>query len=329
MSIIETVLGPVDASDLGITLVHEHVVISYPGDHLDPGDKWDRKAVVSLAVERMHQLLEHGVRTFVDPCPIELGRDPELLAEVAETSGMQIVAATGFYTEQVGIPYYWKARTEEEIADLYLHEISNGIGRTGIRPGVIKVATGDPPSEMERRFVRAAGMAAVQSGLSIITHCENSVGGNIQQGILAAEGVDLSRVLVGHQDQARNVEILRDIASLGSFVGIDRVGWTLLASDDARADLVMALLESGYGDKICLSQDHACWLRSARWPYPVPERARIAFEKRRSDIEEQMHTRPHTFLFSQFWPRLRERGMDRESFERILTANPCKLFGGH
>ena len=145
MATVQTVLGPIDTDDLGPTLVHEHVRISYPGDQLDPGYSWDRGACIATGVERMAGLAEHGVRTFVDPCPIDLGRDPELLAEVARQSGMQIVCSTGFYLEHIGIPYYWRVRSAEEVAEFYLHEINNGIGETGIKPGCIKIASFDPP----------------------------------------------------------------------------------------------------------------------------------------------------------------------------------------
>src|SRR5437899_8167121 len=171
MGTVQTVLGLVDANHLGPTLVHEHVLISYPGDTLDPtGWSWERAACIDRAVERMEQLRDHGVRTFVDPCPIDLGRYPELLAEVAQRSGMQIVCATGFYHEEIGIPWYWRVRTSEEIAELYMHEIEHGIGATGIKPGVIKIATFDPVGEHDRKVVAAAGMAAAASGLTCITH---------------------------------------------------------------------------------------------------------------------------------------------------------------
>ena len=159
MATVHTVTGPVDATDLGPTLVHEHIRIAYPGDELDPTGQWDRAACVDTAVERMAGLAEHGVRTFVDPCPIDLGRDPELMAEVAERSGMQIVCTTGFYHQEIGIPYYWRVRSAEEVAEFYLHEITNGIGSTGIRPGAIKIASADPPGEHDRKVIAAAAMA--------------------------------------------------------------------------------------------------------------------------------------------------------------------------
>src|SRR5262249_19370504 len=150
------------------------------------------------AIERMQQLKEFGVGTFVDPCPIELGRDPELMAEVARQSGMNIVCSTGFYHEHVGIPIYWRMRTPEDVAELYLQEMEHGIGTTGIRPGVIKVAIGDPPGDQDLKVIKGAAIAAAESGLPVITHCENSRGGDVIQDLLSAQGADLARCLIGH-----------------------------------------------------------------------------------------------------------------------------------
>lgn len=327
---VMTVTGPVPAERLGRVLVHEHIRISYPGDWLDPNLTYDRTRCVETAVDRMRQLMEHGVRTFVDPCVIEQGRDPELMAEVSEESGMQIVCSTGFYMEHdaIGIPYYWRIRTRDEIAELYLHEIRNGIGATGIRPGVIKIASGEVPTEQERKVIGAAAIAARESGLAVISHCENSKGGDVQQDILEAAGVDLSRCLIGHQDQEPSADNLALIAKRGSFVGIDRVGYTLLAPDEQRADNVASLVRAGHGDRVCLSQDHMCCLVSPRFPYPIPEEAQETFRQVKPVIDEQMFGRPHTYLFTDFLPMLAERGVDDATIESVLTDNPRRLLAG-
>lgn len=329
MATVETVLGPVDAGDLGRVLVHEHIRISYAGDHLDPAYSWNRADCVATSVERMHQLQEHGVRTFVDPCPIELGRDPELMAEVAQGSGMHVVCATGFYHEHdaIGHPYYWRVRDAGEIAEFLLHEIANGIGETGIKPGVIKIASGDPPTESDRKFLHGAAIAAAESGLPVVSHCENSVGGDVQQDILAEHGVDLTRTLIGHQDQAPSAAQHLAIAERGSYVGIDRVGY-FLAPDGHRADCVKAIVDAGFGDRLLLSQDHMCCLASPKFPYRVPPHLQEAFEQMLPVIQEQMYGRPHTYVFTDFLPLLRERGVDDATIDRVFTDNPRRFLTG-
>lgn len=326
MATVQTVLGPVDPADLGPTLVHEHISFSYPGDHFDPRSTWDRARCIETAVRRMEGLREHGIRTVVDPTPMEMGRDPELIAEVSQRSGVNIVCATGFYHDHgaIGIPYYWRVRSAEEIAELYLHEINEGILGTGIRPGVIKMATGQPPTELDEKVVHAAAMAAAAANITVITHCENATFGDRQQDILAEHGVDLRRVVIGHQGQASDTAQHVAIAERGSMVGFDRIGLEILVPDDTQADFIAALVQEGHADHIVLSQDHMCCLRSARFPYPIPP----GMEELEKVALHQMVGREHTYLMTEFLPRLRERGVDDKLIDRFLVDNPRRLFGG-
>ena len=305
-------------------------MVTFPGAELDPQDDWDPDRCIELAVTRMRELQDHGVETFVDPCPIELGRDPELMLEVSRQSGMAIVCSTGFYHEHeaVGIPHYWRSRSAEEVAEFYLHEIANGIGQTGIRPGVIKMASGAPVTDHERRVMRGAAIAARASGLPVVTHTENSHGGSTQQDILEAEGVDLGRVLIGHQDRPASLDDLVAIAERGSFVGIDRIGLSLFASDDHRADLVAGLVAAGHASRVCLSQDHLCCVRAARPWFTIPEGKEQAWRRRRARNEEEMFGRSYTFLFTDFVPRLVERGVEVDVIESMLRQNAYELLIG-
>src|ERR1700712_2940660 len=126
---VQTVTGPIDLDQLGRTLMHEHLFIAFSGAEFDPTAEFDRAGFVAEAVKRLTQLrVEHGVRSFVDPCPIELGRDVTLMAEIAQKSERSVVCTTGFYFEEMGLPIYWRARTAEEIAELYIREITHGVG---------------------------------------------------------------------------------------------------------------------------------------------------------------------------------------------------------
>ena len=215
---VQTVTGPVDAADLGRTLVHEHIRISYWGEEYDRNYAWKRADAAAIAVDKMAELLDAGFRTFVDPCPIELGRDPELYAEVAQRSGMNIVCTTGFYTEHLGwgLPVYWRARDPEEVAEHYVGELTDGIAGTGgIRPGAIKAATGREVTDAERRMLGGAALAQHETGVAIITHTENSRHGDVQQDIFESGGAELGRVLIGHQDEQEDVAPIRKLAGTG------------------------------------------------------------------------------------------------------------------
>lgn len=331
MAQVQSVTGPVDAAALGRTLVHEHIVITWAGEQYERSPKWTRAEIVARAVDKLAELHDAGFRTFVDPCPIELGRDPELYAEVSQRSGMHVVCTTGFYTEHMGwgLPTYWKARDPEEIAEHYVAELTDGIAGTGgIRPGAIKAATGVDVTDAERRALTGAALAQRETGVAVITHTEHSRHGDTQQDIFAEHGADLGRVLIGHQDEQEDVAEIRKLAERGTFVGVDRVGLEVIAPDARRADHVATLVREGYTGQLCLSQDHICAITAARPSFYVPPEARDLFGGRRAEIDWQTTDRPFTHLTTDFVPMLRERGVTDADVETILVDNPRRLLTG-
>ena len=330
MASVMTVTGPVEGESLGRTLVHEHLVISYYGEELERTRRYTRPEIVARAVDKMAELADAGFRTFVDPCPIELGRDPELYAEIAQRTGMQIVCTTGFYTEFMGsgLPFYWRARDPEEIAEFYLSELRDGIGSTGIRPGAIKAATGVEVTAAERRMLIGAALTQRDAGVAIITHTEQSTNGDVQQDVFGEHGADLSRVLIGHQDEQPDLAEIRKLAERGTFVGMDRIGLEILAPDSRRADHVAALIKEGFGRQVCLSQDHICALTAPRASYWIPPERRGSRSAQKEAIDWQVTNRPYTYVYTDFAPMLRERGVSDADIEAIFVDNPRRLLTG-
>jgi phosphotriesterase-related protein len=328
---VQTVTGPIDAQRLGRTLVHEHIRISYWGEEYDPAYAWSRADTVARAVDKLGELLDAGFSTFVDPCPIELGRDPELYADISQRSGMNIVCTTGFYTEHLGwgLPVYWRARDPEEIADFYVTELREGIAGTGgIRPGAIKAATGREVTDAERRALAGAALAHRETGVAIITHTENSRHGDQQQDVFEKNGADFARVLIGHQDEQVEVGAIRKLAERGTFVGIDRIGLEILAPDTRRADHVATLIREGFVERVCLSQDHICSMTAPRPSHWVPPEARSARAAQADSIRWQITDRPYTYVYTDFVPMLIERGVTAEEIESIFVDNPRRLLAG-
>jgi phosphotriesterase-related protein len=319
---VMSVTGPVQPSSLGRVLVHEHIVIGASGQELDPTAAPDKREIVAVAVDQLQKLKDYGVTAIVDPCPMELGRDPELYAEVSQRSGVNVIFATGFYYEAFGIPPYWRARDPEEIADLYLSELTDGVGKTGLKPGVIKCATGNDVTANERKCLTGAGIAQKQAGCAIITHTENSRHGDVQQDIFEAAGAVMSRVLIGHQDQQTSPEPIIALAKR-TFVGMDRIGLDMLNSDDVRADNVAAVVKAGHIRQVCLSHDCVCSLSSPRLPFAIPKDRRPPTLRAFTD-----NMKPMTHLLTDFLPRLKDRGVTAEEVEIILRDNPRRLLTG-
>ena len=203
MKTVQTVTGPVASGELGTTLMHEHLMIGWPGWEAEaPADRAARREHAKRCVDRMLELRDLGLATFLDPCPIDLGRDVELMAEVAHATGVHIVCATGLYKEDQGAPAYFKFRAQfgdglKEMTDVFIRELTEGIGETGIRAGVIKVATSAHRiTPYEEMVLRAAARAHLETGVPITTHTDEGTMGVEQLEILVGQGVAPQAIVV-------------------------------------------------------------------------------------------------------------------------------------
>jgi len=323
---VQTVTGPINTADLGRTLMHEHLFIAFPGARFDSSARFDRAGFIAEAVKRLTELRTvHGVRSFVDPCPIELGRDVTMMREISEKSQMNIICTTGFYFELMGLPIYWRARTAEEIAELYIHEITKGVGDTGVRAGAIKVATGAPTiSSLEMKFLEAACLAQTATGVPIITHTQDGFAGPDQQAAFAKGGVAAHKCLIGHCCGNPDPAYHQRIVDGGTYIGFDRIGLLRYQPDEVRADNLVKLVRSGHRSKIMMSQDRHCgWLGKFARQVPPAELAHIDALK-----AEGKWPPPYTYMFTDFMPMLRDRGLTSAEIFSILDDNPRRFFAG-
>ena len=317
---VQTVTGRVAAEALGRTLVHEHVLVGFPGWNLDAlAPRFVRAEAMARAVDQLQELRGLGVGTFVDPCPMDLGRDVEFLAEVSQKSGMQIVCTTGAYFEAEGITHTFRHLPVEDIAAIYIKEITEGIGETGIRAGAVKIATGaHRVSDYERKLVQAGARAARETGVPLISHTQEASCGHDQIDLVTGEGVPADRLLVGHSDGIDDHDYHRALAERGAFVGFDRFGITLIVPDEVRVKNVIALARAGYGKNILLSHDSiSCWQGR-----PVP------FANRHADVLAMLPDWRPTTILKKIVPQLREGGLDQRDIDTMLVDNPRRFFTG-
>ncbi len=325
-TMVQTVTGPIPVAALGRTLMHEHLFIAFAGAEFDPTALFDRAAFIAEAARRLRELREvHGVRSFVDPCPIELGRDVTMMKEISEQSGVHIICTTGFYFEELGLPPYWRARTTEEIADLYIREITHGIGTTGIKAGAIKVATGAPDiTELEKKFLAAACLAQKATGVPIITHTQDGVGGPEQQRLFADGGVEARRCLIGHCCGNADPAYHRRVVDGGSYIGFDRIGILRLMPDETRADNLAKLVHDGFTSRVMMSQDRHCgWLGKMQRQLSPADQAHIDGLKAAGKWPP-----PYSYMFTDFLPLLHARGVNQGQIATMLDDNPRRFFAG-
>ena len=317
MQTVQTVGGPCAPGDLGLTLMHEHLLVGWPGwEAYAAEDRAARRERVARCVDRMRELYALGVRTLVDPCPIDLGRDPELMAEVAAAGGVRIVCATGLYKEDQGAPPYFKFRMRfgdalAEMADLFVRELAEGIGETGVRAGIIKVATGkDRITSYEEVVLRAAARAHKATGVPITTHTEDGTMGLEQLAILTGEGVPASAIVVGHSCGSSNLDYHLAMLDRGAYLGFDRFGLEMLHPDRARTASLIGLLGVGFAHRIVLSHD-TVWCWRGRVP-AIPPSALGEWEP--------------THVLRRIVPRLREAGVSQAKIDTMLIENPRRYF---
>jgi phosphotriesterase-related protein len=319
MGDVQSVTGRCAPGDLGVTLMHEHLLVGWPGWEAHAGDdRAARRERTGVCVERMRELHGLGVRTLLDPCPIDLGRDVELMAEVAAASGVRIVAATGLYKEDQGASAYFKFRTQfgdtlQEMTDLFVRELSEGIGDTGIRAGVIKVATGAHRiTPYEESVLRAAARAHCATGAPITTHTDEGTMGVEQLALLVAEGVPPSAIVIGHSCGSSNLDYHLALLDRGAYLGFDRFGLELLHPDRARVAALIGLLGVGFERQIVLSHDTVwCWRGRA----PVLPAGVMP------------DWRP-THVFHHVIPQLRAAGVPQAKIDAMLVENPRRYFAG-
>ncbi|MET0285025.1 MAG: phosphotriesterase-related protein [Polyangiales bacterium] len=319
---IQTVTGPV--RELGLTLVHEHLLIGYPGWQLDAlAPAFVRAEVMARAVDKLAELHALGVRTLVDPCPIDLGRDVEFMARVSERSRVNIVCATGMYKEDQGISYTFKALRPEDVEAIFVKELSEGIGGTGIRAGLVKVASGAPTlTPYEEKMIRAGGRAAAAVGCPVLTHTDHAQLGLEQLALLGECGVPAHRILIGHSDGRNDHAYHRSLAELGAYLGFDRFGLTAILKDEERIEAVLRMIEAGFARSLCLSHDAICgsWL------------GRPSFDGKRAltpaRIAQMLPDWEPTHLFRNILPIMRTRGLTPELERTLLVDNPARYFAG-
>ena len=316
---INTTGGPITEAELGRTLMHEHVLAGYPGWFMDTRlPPFHRADALSRTVDAFQRLHAYGIRSVVDPCPTDLGRDIEFCAEVSQRSGITLVCTTGVYTEAFGIPYTFRHLETEAITEIYVREIEDGIGQSGIKAGLIKIATGDGTvSDYERRMLTAATAAAKATGVPLISHTENCSCGHDQIDIVTEGGVPAHRLLVGHCDGRDDHAYQASLAARGAYVGFDRFGLEVFNSDANRMKNLMQMIGAGYRDQMIVSQDKVnCWLGA------------IPGVGTAEDIARMVPNWTMTHLFERIFPELLRMGAQQADLDVLLLDNPRRFFAG-
>ncbi|MEP6661135.1 MAG: phosphotriesterase-related protein [Acidimicrobiales bacterium] len=318
MATVETVRGPVDTSQLGQVLMHEHVFVLSTElmENYDTG--WDEEERVGEAIARLKELKANGIDTIVDLTVAGLGRYIPRIQRVNAETDLNIIVATGLYTYN-DVPHYFHFRgpgrlfdVPELLTEMFVHDVKDGIAETGVKAGIFKCATDEPGvTEGVERVLRSVAQAHRATGVPISTHTHaHSRRGIDQQDIFEQEGVDLTRVVIGHSGDTTDLDYLKEIMNRGSFIGMDRFGIDVLLPFEDRVNTVAALCEQGFAGQMVLSHDAACfndWLPQEALPVMTPN----------------WH---YLHITRDVIPALKARGVTDEQVKQMMVDNPRRVF---
>ena len=294
---IHTVLGEIAPSALGRTLMHEHI---YCDIYRVTGRLNELLNDEALAVEELADLREAGGTALVEVTTPDLGRDPQALRRVAEKTQLHIVMGAGWYRQPFYPPEVDRLPTNE-LADMMIADLTDGVGETGIRAGIIgEIGINlDYATAQEERVLRAAARAHKATGAPITTHASMYPVGLLQLDILKDEDVDLNRVIIGHCDTYLDRSYHLEILEAGAYVQFDTVGRNHMNPDCRRASALAELAHLGWKHKLLLSSDRC----------------------HRSDLRA-FGGLGYGYVFTRFFDMLRAAGMDEETLNTITIDNP-------
>ena len=319
MSQVNTVRGPVEPDALGRTLMHEHIFVLSP-EIEKTVDEWDEEVQQARAVAKLRELKQRGIDTLVDLTVVGLGRYIPRIATIAEqVPEINVVVATGVYTYSE-VPMYFHFRGPgtilggpEPMVDLFVREIRDGIADTGVRAGILKCATDRPGmTPGVERVLRAVAQAHRVTGVPITTHTPTppEPWGLEQQRVFRDEGVDLSRVVIGHSGGTVDTDYHLALIDNGSYLGFDHFGLPGISLEQ-RVDAVARLCARGHAGRIVLSHDAMCFVD---W-FP-------------RSIMDASETWRWTYISDEVLPAMRARGIAESDITTMLIDNPRTILSG-
>lgn len=300
MKKIRTVAGDVRPETFGQTMIHEHVILDLSHIRKDHDPVLEDTPELNLELEH---LKKSGCGGIVEVTNIGMGRNVRSLRDLSIRHEMPIVASTGFYIE----PYFPAnvfTMPEEEMVELFVFEVTKGIGETGIQAGIISEigSSLNNITPTEEKVFRAACQAQAKTGAPLSTHCELGTMGSAQLGIFKQYDLDLSKVSIGHQDLNGNRDEYEFLLRTGIYIQFDTIGKNAYRPADERIEDLLYLLDRGYAKQIMLS----------------------------CDITKKSYLRVnggfgYQYLFDTFLPAIRERGVAEEEIKMMLVENPRRF----
>jgi phosphotriesterase-related protein len=341
---VQTVLGTITPDELGITLTHEHCLVDLVVWFIEPTEAsqryvayqpitlenfgWVRYNPMShqdnlrlldeeIAIKELQLYKRAGGNSLVDVTNVGIARDPLALTRLARTTGLNIIMGSGYYAG-ASHPPDMDSKSEGEITEEIVRDITVGVGNTGVRAGIIgEIGCSWPLTDNELKVLRASARAQQLTGAALTVHPGRSDSAYLETlEILDNAGADLSRVIMDHVDRGifdhvKRLKIIEDCAKTGCYLAYDGFGHESYfplglapgsgidrLNDRQRVDDIAKLIDRGYLRQILVSQD--CCLKMNLCHYGGGGYAHI---------------------LNNVLPRMRDHGIPDEAIHTILVEN--------
>lgn len=340
---VQTVLGLIDANDLGVTLAHDHVLIDGTFMYVEPEEmsqkglaqqkitlqnrgwvaynwtsSWDNVELKDeqIAVSELQKFVAAGGQSIIDPTNIGLGRDPSALARIARLTKTHIVMGAGYYIGTTH-PDDMDERSDETITAEIIADIDDGVADSAIRAGLIgEIGCTYPWLPNEKKSLRAAVAAQLATGAALMVHPGRDPRSPVEIAELVDQaGGDLTRTIICHIDRTcLDRTWLTELASTGCYLEYDLFGNESsfyppnpavdMPSDAQRMDVILWHFEHGLEDQVLLSHDIATKHRLQAY-------GGLGYDH----------------LITNVVPRLRARGLSEQQVNRLIVENPARIYG--
>ncbi len=298
------VKGVIDSERSGNWLTHEHILVDFIGAEMTGSHRWNPIDVRHKMLPYLLKAESVNIQTFVDATPNYLGRDPELLRELASDSRLNIITNTGLYAarEYKYLPEYAFEETAEQLANRWIKELTDGIGETGIRPGFIKISVNadQPLKPLDKKIVIAAGLTHIETGLTIASHTGPAHAAFEQLDILDSLGVSSKAFIWVHAQQEEDYSSYKEAAARGCWISLDGWGWE---QNDHYKRLIY-FKTNKLMDQLLISHD-------AGWYDPSNPESKVT---------------PYNYIPKDLVPKMKYDGFDIAEIHQILHFNPINAF---
>lgn len=286
----------------GFTLIHEHTTIDLSKVKGTDDTNLNCK---EETIEEFKQLYDFGVRNIIDVTNCGMGRNVDYVNEVSERSKINIIQSTGFYKEPF-LPDFICEKTIGELAEFMVDEIENGIGKTTTKANLIGEigSSKDEFTELEKKVFEAAILAHKKTGVVISTHTSLGRLAREQAEFFLARGVNPKKVIIGHQDLSRDLDQIKYLIEKGFWVSFDTIGKNNYVPDIEKIDFLKDLQENKMLDSILMSMD-------------ITRKSNLKYKGGMG----------YTYLFTDFLPLMKNKGIREESIDKMLRTNPMRVFG--